>query len=125
MRLRSSRELHPLLQNSIWFHGPFETNFVLTRDEGGNLRQVILEYDGVCLKYEPQMEQNEFTAVRSKSACDEAMGYSGVWLENDSQKVSLGSDWRLRLSHRVPQMIRQYPKFDETITTFHKVVQRL
>lgn len=126
LRPRSTRELHPTWQNSQWLHGALDTNFIVSRDEGKNLRQVLIEYDGILVKYEPSLdEKSEFILQKSLPSTDEARGYSGLWMDAPEHKISLGRDWKERLIHRLQTVLNSKPEHFEVLSTILNVAERL
>jgi hypothetical protein len=125
LRPRSTLELNPLFQKGEWLHGPLDSNFLILKDEGGNLRQVIIEHDGVLLKYEPSLEGSEFQMLKSNSSTEEAKGYSGPWMDGIEQKVSLGADWKERVQKRIEILSETSIKHSEFYQTILRIVQRL
>jgi len=102
MRKLSPDLLHSSLQCTVWFHGPFDTNLFLWK-ENEKIGKAYIEYDNSVLVYEDSV----FRVARSASTSDESQGYGGPFLIKNfsEQKLSLGHGWidRLqRLIGRIP-----------------------
>lgn len=74
-------------RNSYWYHGPFDTNLVITSDVSG-----LIEYDGLLLKWSPQGEQ----IFRAPASGLEGEAYSHLWTQPPEAKVSAGASWKQR-----------------------------
>jgi hypothetical protein len=83
----SPQELELQYRNSYWYHGPFDTNLVITSDVSG-----LIEYDGLLLKWAPQGQQ--FFRAPASSADGEL--YSHLWTTPPLAKISAGASWKQR-----------------------------
>jgi hypothetical protein len=107
-RRRSPLSLDLQFQNSYWFHGPFDTNLIVTSDTSG-----LLEYDGLFLKWGPQGS----LIFKSNSSGAEKDNYSALWTCPPKVKVVAGSSWKDRWIKLMEAVIQQGDraegKFDE------------
>lgn len=74
--------------NSYWFHGPFDTNIVVTSESSG-----LIEYDGLLFKWDSRGAQ----CFKSVSSSPERAVYSKSWMQPPPHKVSAGASWKDRV----------------------------
>jgi hypothetical protein len=105
LREESSSHLHPHLQADSWWHGPFDTNLFLWREDGRELSKVVIEYDNLIWIYQP----GKVSLVRSMASHPEAHGYLPPQFETLLQKMAMGHDWMARL-RRVLEAVPELPE---------------
>ncbi len=108
--LQSSPEemlrLHPDFSGLQWYHSAFDTN-VLLRLEQGELKDLLIEYDTLFLKYNAD---KGVQIQKSFAMADLGHGYSQLWLQQQNQKVAMGASWPERLSRILEQAGQASPK---------------
>lgn len=99
-----------LNEYSHWWHGPFDTNFLMSADE----QKLVVEYDGLCLL----VEQGLMKIYRSNSVYLESGGYFASWTDPKNQKVALGKSWQDRLARVLSDIQRHEDGSGESIQLF-------
>lgn len=92
--------LHPSAKSQSWYHGPFDTNIFLWKDDQSAISKVLIEYDNLILS----LENGQYDVVRSYSANEETKGYAAPYMDKNSPRVSMGASWLDRLKKLLVQV---------------------
>lgn len=98
MQKHESCALSTTVNASVWWSGPFDTNFAISEDQ--NI--FWIEYDGLLLTFDQSTGVLQTRIKKSVSANEEARGYFYHWFESNTEKISVGASWidrALKLLH--------------------------
>lgn len=84
------------MRGDLWWHGPFDTNFVLWKKPDGGLLKALFEYDSLVMF----IDDGKLSLAKSASTTEESQGYAGAWMAPPMNKVAMGASWMDRL-HKI------------------------